>query len=245
MVQLFKSFEENVQGRDFVCADVHGYFDKLELELEKVAFDTDRDRLFSLGDLIDRGQDSYSTLKWLKFPWFHAVIGNHESMFMEQMIAREKNKEVFNRWMASAQGWRKGLSVDQLLELHYAICELPVVMEVALSDQRKIGLCHAQFPGNCDWNELKARLVEEDYEYLGEVFDDLVWSSSIMIHARMGEGAANPVKNIDHVFHGHNIVEQFITLANRTYMDLGSYFSGKVGFVQPDSFLKEISARSE
>lgn len=240
MVQLFKSFDVNRNGRDFVCADVHGYFNLLEQELENVSFDTDRDRLFSLGDLIDRGEDSFSALKWLRYPWFHAVIGNHESMFMETMIKHKQDENSFNRWHQSADGWRKGLTLDQLFELHHEICELPVVMEVAISQQSKIGLCHAQFPLNCDWNYLKEKLASDDYDYLGEVFDDLVWGCSIMIAEKDGRAEPKPVDNIDHVFHGHNIVKEILTLGNRTFMDLGSYNHGRIGFIEPKVFLSTL-----
>jgi serine/threonine protein phosphatase 1 len=41
-------------GRDFVLGDLHGTTDLLRLLMEHVAFDPKKDRLFSVGDLIDR-----------------------------------------------------------------------------------------------------------------------------------------------------------------------------------------------
>ena len=50
-------FEENATGRDFVVGDLHGMFSHLEALLNEVAFDESADRLFSVGDLIDRGPE--------------------------------------------------------------------------------------------------------------------------------------------------------------------------------------------
>ena len=58
-----QSFEENRQGRDFVVGDVHGEFGVLENALEQIQFDFQVDRLFCVGDLIDRGPQTCSVLR--------------------------------------------------------------------------------------------------------------------------------------------------------------------------------------
>ena len=65
-------------GRDLVAGDVHGHFDTLEHALAELAFDPTRDRLFSVGDLIDRGPRSADTLEWLEQERIAGVRGNHE-----------------------------------------------------------------------------------------------------------------------------------------------------------------------
>lgn len=78
-------FTPNTAGRDFVVGDLHGCFGLLMLALDKLAFDFKRDRLFSVGDLIDRGEQSEQCLKLLDEPWMHAIAGNHEYMFIEML----------------------------------------------------------------------------------------------------------------------------------------------------------------
>ena len=73
----------NLTGKDYVIGDLHGCLDLLEQLLETVEFDHNRDRLFSVGDLVDRGPDSLACLQLLKQPWFFAVKGNHELMMQE------------------------------------------------------------------------------------------------------------------------------------------------------------------
>ena len=60
-----RAFARNERGRDFVVGDIHGMFSALENFLEELSFDPGRDRLFSVGDLIDRGPESDPVLQWL------------------------------------------------------------------------------------------------------------------------------------------------------------------------------------
>src|SRR3546814_4769251 len=78
-----RSFPPNKKGRDFVVGDIHGHFKLLTAALNNLDFNPELDRIFSVGDLIDRGPDSIDILKWLEKPWFHAVRGNHEQMLID------------------------------------------------------------------------------------------------------------------------------------------------------------------
>jgi hypothetical protein len=82
----------NKTGRDFVLGDLHGTTDLLRALMEYVAFDPDKDRIFSVGDLIDRGEDSPGGLALLLEPWFHAVLGNHEDMMMDYLLPWTRQK---------------------------------------------------------------------------------------------------------------------------------------------------------
>lgn len=76
----FRRLLANIRGRDLAVGDIHGHFQRLEKCLEAVRFDPAVDRLFSVGDLVDRGPHSEAALEWLAQPWFHAVQGNHEAL---------------------------------------------------------------------------------------------------------------------------------------------------------------------
>lgn len=73
---------QNVKGRDLVVGDLHGHRGLLEQALDRLSFDPSRDRVLSVGDLVDRGPDSLATLALIEEPWFHAVLGNHELMLI-------------------------------------------------------------------------------------------------------------------------------------------------------------------
>lgn len=76
-------YEKNLIGKDYVVGDIHGSFSALEKLLFKIGFDKKKDRLFSVGDLVDRGNESYKSLEYLSYPWFYAISGNHEQIIIK------------------------------------------------------------------------------------------------------------------------------------------------------------------
>ena len=73
-----KTLPQNAQGRDLAVGDIHGHFALLQQALDTLDFDPARDRLFSVGDLADRGPECSEVIHWLARPWFHPVCGNHD-----------------------------------------------------------------------------------------------------------------------------------------------------------------------
>lgn len=50
-----ETFGVNTIGIDYVLGDIHGRFDLVYENLNNVGFNVETDRLFCVGDLIDRG----------------------------------------------------------------------------------------------------------------------------------------------------------------------------------------------
>jgi len=84
---VIRRLPANAVGRDFVVGDLHGNIGLLDALMAYVGFDAD-DRLFSVGDLVDRGDESHKVLGLLRKPWFHAVRGNHEQMMIDFFRSR-------------------------------------------------------------------------------------------------------------------------------------------------------------
>ena len=82
-MNYLKKFCANHEGRDFVCGDIHGQLRQLYQAMADVSFDPKVDRLFSVGDLVDRGAQSKDVFELLHESWFHAVRGNHETMMFD------------------------------------------------------------------------------------------------------------------------------------------------------------------
>jgi serine/threonine protein phosphatase 1 len=67
-------FGRNPRGMDCVAGDIHGRFPSLRFALQGVGFHPAKDRLFCVGDLVDRGPESYMATGMLAQPWFHSVF---------------------------------------------------------------------------------------------------------------------------------------------------------------------------
>lgn len=67
---MIKRFSKNLSGNDYVEGDIHGRFDELMSRLKRINFDIHKDRLFSVGDLIDRGSQNEQTVELISKDWF-------------------------------------------------------------------------------------------------------------------------------------------------------------------------------
>lgn len=66
--------------RNFIIGDIQGCYEGLRRLLDKVSFNPEQDTLIGVGDLVARGEDSLSTLRFLRSlgSAFHSVLGNHD-----------------------------------------------------------------------------------------------------------------------------------------------------------------------
>ena len=64
----------------YVVGDIQGCYDPLRRLLDLIQFDPAQDRLWSVGDLVNRGPQSLETLRFLKSldTSFTGVLGNHD-----------------------------------------------------------------------------------------------------------------------------------------------------------------------
>ncbi|MDR3335685.1 MAG: metallophosphoesterase [Treponema sp.] len=154
-----RRFEKNLQGRDFVCGDIHGCYDDLELYLKTIRFNTAKDRLFCVGDLFDRGPRSRDALAYLRKKWFYPVMGNHEHMFIELYVQHTSLYKHYS--YGNGSEWQYRQSKIYLAELAKAVAGLPLIIKVDTTL-----ILHARLP---DVVSLEAIEINP-YPYLDTIF---------------------------------------------------------------------------
>lgn len=89
----------------YFVSDIHGQYDLFVRLLEKIGF-SDKDEMYVLGDIIDKGHYSVKLLKYImKRPNIHCIMGNHEhSLLYEYYSLMEDSPENFDLVLRKLQG---------------------------------------------------------------------------------------------------------------------------------------------
>lgn len=218
-MHAIQSFPPNTIGRDFVVGDIHGHFKLFESLLKKTAFDKALDRVFSVGDLIDRGPDSIDVLDWLQQPWFHAVRGNHEQMLIDCISGNGDTA----RHSRNGGAWIYELPGALQQNISNALQTLPLIMEIELLDGRKIGIVHAETPLIDDtptWQNAKNAITGR----LGEIHQQSALTKALYARNKIEHQDEIIIQGIDHIYVGHSTVASVTRLGNTTYLDTGCSF---------------------
>lgn len=202
-----RHFDRNPKGVDFVVGDIHGEHARLKQALADVGFDRQVDRLFALGDLIDRGADSEGVLELLELDWFHSVFGNHEMMLLQGMDEPgERMLHLMNggAWFQALSRWQQ----DALARRIRHHCSLAITVE---TDQGPVGLIHATAPAN--WHRLQTEVLSpQDWQ-------TLTWDRDDFRQARVRPGKMSPVAGVKFTVHGHVSCSRAGRAANRCWID--------------------------
>lgn len=206
-------FALNHAGRDYVVGDIHGCFTLLENALQMVNFDPDTDRLFSVGDLIDRGPESERALEFLRKPWFHAILGNHERLMLEA----DKGTDNLLNWLFNGGGWAISIDGPTRTALKAAFADLPWALEIE-TPHGLIGIVHADVPEHMSWPEFRHALITGDKT----ARETATWG-----RARARGSVTSGVVGISKVVCGHSISWDFSTqtVENVIFIDTGAYLS--------------------
>lgn len=218
---MFKRFDKNAKGRDFVIGDIHGCFDAVRNVLSDpgVQFDEATDRLFSVGDLVDRGPDCIEAIDWIAKPWFHAVRGNHEQM----AIGVAAGKHDLANYLVNGGAWFLALE-DSRQQLVASILDtLPVCIEVD-TDDGLVGIVHADIGGN-DWRGFVEGLngIGVSNNRRKAMLEDALWCRDRVQGNRSGD-----VEGLLRMYVGHTPVKQATSLGNVVYVDTGAVFGRSI-----------------
>ena len=205
-----QSVSMNTLGRDIAVGDIHGCFALLEQELKKIQFSPEKDRLFSVGDLVDRGPESDQVLHWLDQPWFYAVCGNHDLMTWRRAVGQPV-LEIDH--LQHGGEWLDRCDAVQQARLAQRLYDLPLGIEVN-TPRGTVGLIHADFPYD-DWQAIHQDSFDQSDVYC------CLWGRD-----RYRNKYREAIRNIRAVVHGHCTVPQLLQLANVYYIDTGGWREG-------------------
>jgi serine/threonine protein phosphatase 1 len=208
MTNLIKHFTKNTKGKDYVVGDIHGMFKYLHNLLKNIGFDFKNDRLFSVGDLCDRGPDSPDIIEWLQYPWFFPIMGNHE-----QIILLYENKKYTDEDLISVGGsWWLSLDKKSKKFIVNAYKNLPIAIEVETSNGL-VGIIHAHCP-HADWNKLSEVF---DGIHSVKMINKALWSMDSQLHHDV-------IKNVKAVVVGHMTQSDYKINGNVHLIDTGAVY---------------------
>ena len=240
--RAFARVERNVTaGRDFVVGDVHGEFDTLEAMLASVGFRPGRDRLFALGDLVDRGPRSADALAWMENGQIElSVRGNHEQMLLDRIDAAESDREGRTPRTAHPLGmahpwFARNVERSSWAKWKAMIRSMPFAATVG-TRAGPIGLVHATPTSQC-WEDMLAKLVERDSD---TIWMALTSTARARNDARRAEQEGVPlggrIEGVRAVLTGHAIVDEVTTTVNVWHIDTGAGFrNGRLTLARIDT----------
>ena len=194
----------------YVVGDLHGEITQLRKVLAEALFNKETDLLISVGDLIDRGEDSLECLRLLNEPWFECVMGNHEKMAYDALETGD-----YLHWLQNGGEWYLDLAdpaeADALIR---QAGKLPLIIEVNQYDIKTV-ICHADFPYDTYTRDTTG--IEEH----------LLWSRE-----RIKEEEASRIEGAELFLFGHTPLKEPLTIENQMYIDTAACFGNKLTLVE-------------
>lgn len=182
-----------IDGRTFVCGDLHGAFERVQQFLEHIKFDKTRDRLISVGDLVDRGPQNEECLDLINQDWFFAVKGNHEDLMLNFYNQRSGGEW----WIPNGGGWglehidRATTDGEFLINNQFMFdavnraAQLPLMITVEQNDGSFFHVIHAELNGSAK-NLITNEQLHDEQKFLeiasGKTFEGgtvVLWKRSL------------------------------------------------------------------
>lgn len=136
----------------YAIGDIQGCFDALQSLLKIIEFNAARDRLYLVGDLVNRGPKSLEVLQWAMEmeERVTTVLGNHDLHFLGRYfrVSPQKSGDTLEKLLASPQ-------VDKMARW---LCHRPLIHDAA-----DFAVVHAGFLPHWDWEIIRkfARQTEK------------------------------------------------------------------------------------
>lgn len=196
------------EKRVFVVGDLDGNISKLKSELDRVDFNPQDDVLISLGDIIDRGDDSATLVEFMQEINAHVVLGNHEHMMLEALMGRDSY--AMRLWVQNGGRWHQTADFQTLVSM----CKWFLQQQLAITvdyQGKKIGISHT-LPPTWSWEHMPQNAEACAFP--------LMWDRE-----RFNKKLNKVNHGVDFSIHGHNSTPEPIWIGNSLHIDTSHFGS--------------------
>lgn len=232
-------YEGNNKGHDLVCGDIHG---EITLLAHAVKDLKPSDRLFIVGDLGDRGENSLEVYNFIKQhnavagnPPIIPIKGNHEILLENYLHLRlhsgltEKEIQSHRTTLilkSNGGGWALNLDRKKLIEIEQQLKELPYIIRV--NGNNPFNIVHADMP--FDDNELLKRIANKNLTLSNIEKEYSTWARKIS-KDDINIQDVGRTKKSDPTYCGHSILDGVRSDTNHLNLDVGSYDTKHIAIV--------------
>lgn len=230
-----KHFDANTVGKDYIVGDLHGCYSELITALEQIGFNFVKDRLFSVGDLVDRGPQSKECAELIYEPWFHAIQGNHEALMYGAIINLCMEDHLI--WLRNGGLWNQSEEKWWVHDMAADLKQLPLVISVGEGKDR-FNIVHAELikdsthRGVHGATEFITDADLDTWNITANTEYDMIWGRNIYYSQCDNLERllpCNPLRKHQSLFHkdlsptyvGHTIVNKPIQIFGQIFIDTG------------------------
>ena len=203
-----------------IIGDVHGCYKTL-IELIKQL--PENEQICFVGDIIDRGKDSYKVVEYIIKNNHLCVLGNHEQMmidsqgennYMTQNWIKQGGLETLNSYPKIFNLQEKKLEIDNLKineHLNY-FKTLPLYIEQKFDGYKNLIISHSFIIDKID--EYKLKIIDFNEK------EDILWNRKVLLKKFVDMDE----KNYFNVF-GHTIMKEELLTENFAAIDTGAFLN--------------------
>jgi bis(5'-nucleosyl)-tetraphosphatase (symmetrical) len=149
----------------YAVGDIQGCYDELRRLLDHIEFDPAKDKLWSVGDLVNRGPQSLAVLRWFKALGEQAVVvlGNHDLHLLALAAG--------NQHLGKRHTMDDVLAAPDRDELLHWLRHRPLLH---YSDHKRFAMVHAGLPPQWDLTCARACAAELEVELRGPGYRDFL-----------------------------------------------------------------------
>lgn len=125
----------------YVMSDIHGEKKKFDSVMEKINLTSD-DKLYILGDVIDRGNDSIQILlELMKMKNVTVLLGNHELMMLNAITPPDNFRAIklwYHNYGSVTHNTFLELTPEIQTKIKNFISQMPLSIEITVNDKKYI-----------------------------------------------------------------------------------------------------------